>query len=57
MLAGRVPAVSIDLDREGAVVRMSRPEPGVWVHVVFTVGTLVVLAIMFFIAKAIMGSA
>ena len=38
-------------------MRMTRPEPSIWVHVIFTIGALVVLAIMFFIAKAIMGSA
>jgi hypothetical protein len=36
---------------------LSRPESSIWVQLIFTVGALVVLAIMFFIAKAIMGSA
>ena len=38
-------------------MRLSRPESSIWVQLIFTVGALVVLAIMFFIAKAIMGSA
>ena len=36
---------------------MTRPESGVRVQIVFVIGTLVALTIMFFIAKAIMGSA
>jgi hypothetical protein len=36
---------------------MTGPESGVRVQMVFIIGTLVVLTIMFFIAKAIMGSA
>ena len=38
-------------------MRMSRPESSIWIQVMFTAGARVVLAIMFFIAKAIIGSA
>ena len=38
-------------------MRMSRPESGIRVQMVFVIGTLVALTIMFFIAKAIVGSA
>ena len=38
-------------------MRMTRPESSIWVPVIFTAGALVVLAIMFVIAKAVLGSA
>lgn len=38
-------------------MRMTRPESSIWVQLIFVVGTLVVLAIMFWIAKAALGSA
>ena len=38
-------------------MRMSRPESSIRILAMFVLGALVVLVIMFFIAKAIMGSA
>lgn len=38
-------------------MRMTRPETGIWVQLMFIGGTLVVLLIMFLIAKAVLGSA
>ena len=36
---------------------LGRPESSIWIQVVFVVGALVVLAIMLFIANAVIGSA
>ena len=38
-------------------MRVTRPEPGIRVQLIFTIGTLVALTIMFFIAKAVLGNA
>lgn len=38
-------------------MRMTRPESGIWVQVLFVAGTLLVLLIMFLIARAVLGNA
>ena len=38
-------------------MRMSRPDTSIRIQAMFVIGALVVLTIMFFIAKSILGSA